>query len=291
MTMTPSCTYLDNAVTDSCLVVYSGWIVLTSKTQFVNRDEINIKRLLRYLIQNPACNMILGCNLDVSGVAGTPQGSVVVMTDADWAGDFKDRRSYSGIAVWVKGADQNTWYPVYASSKKQNMVCLSSGESKLMALVGGVSEGIATRDQRSQMRNCSLGTIVLFTDSAAALGFVKRKGASRRTRHVDTKVCFMQDWAMDLGQHILKVHGDSQRIAACLTKIMTPQAAHRDPWDFDRCSILSNIDEVARKIAAHQNTTSDFNTFSDTFPDNMRMKFVMTITRYCVPFHRILMQN
>ena len=67
-------------------------------------------------------------------IAGTPQGSVV-MTDADWAGDVQDRRSYSGIAVWVKGSVENTWYPVCASSKKQNTVCLSSGETKLMALV------------------------------------------------------------------------------------------------------------------------------------------------------------
>ena len=81
--------------------------------------------------------MIVGCNLDVPGIADIPQGSVVVMTDADWAGDVKDRRSYSGIAVWVKGSVENTWYPVYASSKKQNMVCLSSGESELMAVVGG----------------------------------------------------------------------------------------------------------------------------------------------------------
>ena len=79
-------------------------------------DEINIKRLLRYLIGNPACNMIVVCNQDVPG---TPQGSVVVMTDADWAGDVKDRRSYSGIAVWVKGSVENTWYPVYASSKNR----------------------------------------------------------------------------------------------------------------------------------------------------------------------------
>ena len=41
--------------------------------------------------------MIFGCNLDVPGTAGTPQGSVVVMTDADWAGDVKDRRSYSEL--------------------------------------------------------------------------------------------------------------------------------------------------------------------------------------------------
>ena len=47
-------------------------------------------------------------------------------------------------------------------------------------------------------------TIVLCTDSSAALGFVKRKGASRRTRHVDTKVHFMQARAMEPGQRILE---------------------------------------------------------------------------------------
>ena len=35
-TMTLAWTNLDNDVTDSCLVVYSGWIVLTSRMQFVN---------------------------------------------------------------------------------------------------------------------------------------------------------------------------------------------------------------------------------------------------------------
>ena len=97
--MTLSWTNQDNDVTDSCLVGYSGWIALTLRTQFVScpptsaqpttRDEISIKRLLRFLVGNLVCNMIVGCNLDVPGTAGTPQGSVVVMTDADWAGHVK----------------------------------------------------------------------------------------------------------------------------------------------------------------------------------------------------------
>ena len=37
----------------------------------------------------------------------------------------------------------------------------------------------------------------------------------------------MQAWTMELGQLILKVHGDSQQVADRLTKIMTPQAARR----------------------------------------------------------------
>ena len=53
------------------------------------------------------------------------------------------------------------------------------------------------------------------------------EGASRRTRHVDTKVYCTQAWAMEPGRRILKVHGDSQQVADCLTKIVTPRAAHR----------------------------------------------------------------
>ena len=36
-----------------------------------------------------------------------------------------------------------------------------------------------------------------------------------------------QTWAMEPGQRILKVHGGSQQVSDCLTKIMTPRAAHR----------------------------------------------------------------
>ena len=112
---------LNNANTDSCLGDYSGCIVLTSRAQFVNypltsenattRDESNVKRLLRYLVGNLACNKVVGSKLNVPGIASTPQGSVFVVTAADGAGDVKDRRSYSGIAVWIKGTVEDTWYP------------------------------------------------------------------------------------------------------------------------------------------------------------------------------------
>ena len=101
--------------------------------------------------------------------AGALLGSVLVMTDADWARDVKDRRSYSGKAVWVKSSTMETWCPVYASSKKENMICLSSGKSELMALVGGACEGIATRDQWSKMCGCSNGAIVSRTDRSRLL--------------------------------------------------------------------------------------------------------------------------
>ena len=44
------------------------------------------------------------------------------MTDADRAGDFKGRTSYSRKAVWVKSSTMEKVYPLYASSKNQNTV-------------------------------------------------------------------------------------------------------------------------------------------------------------------------
>ena len=120
----------------------------------------------------------------------------------------------------VKGSE-NT------SCKKQNMVCLRSGESELMALACGACEGIATRDQRSKLCKCSPGTIVLCTDSSAALGFVKRKlrvdALATWTRR--STIYSLGRWNLD--KRILKVHGDSQQVADCLNEITTPRAGHR----------------------------------------------------------------
>ena len=69
------------------------------------------------------------------------------MTDAGWLEKSKIVAATLELQFGVRGSVENTWYPVYAPSKKQNMVCLSSGEPELMALVGGACEGIATRDQ------------------------------------------------------------------------------------------------------------------------------------------------
>ena len=124
-----------NAGTGRCLAGCFCWIhsdiknavCSTNVGTATNRDEVNVLQLLRYFVGSPLCHRIDGCALDVPGAAGTPLGSVSVMTDADWAGDVKHLGSYSGVAVWVKDRTMKTWYPLYASFKKRNMIFLSSG--------------------------------------------------------------------------------------------------------------------------------------------------------------------
>ena len=109
-------------------------------------------------------------------------------------------------------------------------------------------------------------------------GICETQGASRRTRHVDTKVYFMQAWALEPGQRILKVQVTVNKLPTASQKLQLLEQLIAKLLDFDRCSNLSNIDEGVRKIAAHQITASDLNTFTNTFLINMRMKFVTTAT-------------
>ena len=82
---------------------------------------------------------------------------------------------------------------------------------------------------------------------------------------------------MEPGQRILKVHADNQQVADCFAKITTLEELIVKLLDYDRCSNVSTLDEGGRKIAAHQITASDLNTFTNTFLTNMRM-FVTTTT-------------
>ena len=66
-----------------------------------------------------------------------------------------------------------------------------------MALVGGACEGNATRDQWSKNVQLLTWNDCVVHGQLSSSGI--REGASRRTRHVDTKVYFMQAWAMEPG--------------------------------------------------------------------------------------------
>jgi hypothetical protein len=61
------------------------------------------------------------------------------LSDADWAGDKKDRASISGF-VWSLGGGPISW-----SAKKQNCITLSTTEAEYIALMRAIQEGIWLR--------------------------------------------------------------------------------------------------------------------------------------------------
>ena len=126
----------------------------------------------KILVANSLCNKAAVRKLDVPATTGTPQGSVLVMTDADCGWGCQGSSKLSKNACMGEGRHYGNGASCDESFKKKDMVCLCSSESELMAVVGGTSEGIATRDPWSKMCRGSASKMALCNDSSAALGFV-----------------------------------------------------------------------------------------------------------------------
>ena len=86
-----------------------------------------VKRVLRYL----KGTIYHGVHYEAGNKA-----PLTGWSDADWAGDAADRRSYGGYLFKVGNG------PVSARTKKQNVVALSSCESELMSLSDTTKEAV-----------------------------------------------------------------------------------------------------------------------------------------------------
>ena len=91
-------------------------------------DEMNLKRILRYLKGAPSAKSLIEIT--------APSKFVNVFTDSDWAGHATTCKSTSGGVVQWRNATLTAW------PRTQQTVSLSSAEAELYALTTGVAEGM-----------------------------------------------------------------------------------------------------------------------------------------------------
>ena len=94
-------------------------------------DEMNLKRIVRYLKSAPSAKSLIEII--------TPSKFVNVYTDSDWAGQATTCKSTSGGVVQWGNETLTAW------SRTQQPVNLSSAEAELYALMTGVAEGMVTK--------------------------------------------------------------------------------------------------------------------------------------------------
>ena len=90
-------------------------------------DEMNLKRIVRYLKGAPSAKSLIEII--------TPSKFVNVYTDSDWAGQTTTCKNTSGGVVQWCNATLTAW------SRTQQTVSLSSAEAELYALTTGVAKG------------------------------------------------------------------------------------------------------------------------------------------------------
>jgi transposase InsO family protein len=139
---------------------------------------------------------------------------VEVFTDADWAGDKGDRKSTSGLAVFV-GGSLVTWL-----SKKQDSVALSTMEAEYMAASRGVQEILWFRQLLEELKELVDVRIILKCDSSSAINFMENDLLVGRAKHIDIRYHFIKD---EIKNKLIRVKycKTEEMVADILTKATT----------------------------------------------------------------------
>jgi hypothetical protein len=128
------------------------------------------KRVLRYL--KGTCDERLTFRKTNKDLIG--------LTDANWAGDSTDRRSYNGF-VFILAGGAISW-----GSQNQKCVALSSTESEYIALSEGARESVYLTDLLSEL-TAEKKTVQLYLDNQSAIKLCYNPVFHNRTKHIDIR--------------------------------------------------------------------------------------------------------
>ena len=139
------------------------------------RDMERVKRIGRYLAGKPRAKCWFRWQ---------QSGELEAYSDADWGGDKATRRSVSAGVIMRGGQCLKVW------TKKQQVVSLSSAESKLYAAVKTASEGLGIQSLAKDLGiSCGLN---LHLDASATMCLVNRRELGK-AKHVDMQNLWIQE--------------------------------------------------------------------------------------------------
>jgi hypothetical protein len=155
---------------------------------FANNPEIShwnaVKRIFRYLIDTKDRCLHFYKPSSLEELC-----TITLYADADWAGDLGDRKSMSGIAIYV-GPNLIHW-----SSKKQTCTSTSTMEAEYVACASGLQEAIFQRNLLAWILDIPKEEfkIVLRNDNESALQLIENANKLSRAKHTDLKYHFIRD--------------------------------------------------------------------------------------------------
>jgi hypothetical protein len=133
-------------------------------------------------------------------------------SDADWSGDEDTSRSTSGYA-FISGRGALGW-----SSKRQNMVALSSTESEYIGLSNAGQHLAWLRTFFAELGYERTGPTELFCDNQAAIILCKDPQFRARTKHIKRKYHFIRDDIIARGEAVVRYVSTHDMVADILTK-------------------------------------------------------------------------
>ncbi len=116
---------------------------------------------------------------------------IVVFSDSDFAGDKETRISISGFVLYLMGV------PISWRSKGMRSVTLSSSEAEYVALSEAVKEIKFVYQLLVMMGIPVKLPIIVHVDNVGAIFMSENVSVSQRTKHVDVRYRFVQEFVVD----------------------------------------------------------------------------------------------
>ena len=164
------------------------------------------KRLLRYLVGTPTQGLRF---------TKTPTLSLTAFADADYASNLDDRRSTTGVCVFL-GPNLISWF-----SKKQDVVSRSSTESEYRALATATTEIIWLQSLFKELGvQLDRGPAVIWCDNMGARSLAANPMFHARTKHIEVDVHFIREKVAS-GVVEVRYVPTTEQIADMFTKPLT----------------------------------------------------------------------
>lgn len=172
-------------------------------------DDVGVKQVIRYLIGTKDYKLKLGSKSSLSNEEA--ENRLTVYSDANWANDPEDRKSTSGFLIKLFGGTIS-W-----SSKRQDIIALSSAESEYVALTEACKELIWIKEVLRAFDIIEDMPTVTFTDSQSVIALITNQKFSHRSKHIDLRYHFLRQQVED-GNITLKYVPTEENVADILTK-------------------------------------------------------------------------
>ena len=173
--------------------------------QFMQQPRVEhfiaVKRILRYLKGT----------MDVGISYAKGSLDITAYSDADWAGDPNDRRSTTGMVIFI-GSNPVSW-----TSKKQQTVSRSSTEAEYRALSSTSAELDWIHQLMVFLGISQTQPPVLYCDNLSAIALSFNPIQHQRTKHIEIDVHFVRE-RVAKDQLIVQFVSSKEQFADILTK-------------------------------------------------------------------------
>ena len=168
-----------------------------------------VKRIFRYLVGTR----------DLWLTYGESRRTLVGYADADGS-MTEDRRAITGYAFLIDGG-AISW-----SSKKQEIVSLSTTESEYVAATHGMKEALWLRNLLAEVFEPLTDATTLFSDNQSAIALTRDHQFHVRMKHIDVRYHFIR-WVVENGTLRLVYCLTADMVADVLTKALpSPKVKH-----------------------------------------------------------------